>query len=127
MMEIDVKELTTYRISEDGETVAVRLKDGAGIETSLSFPVAALGNLVMTLPGVIEAALQRQFRDAAFRYAYPVRSWSVEEAADPGAVIVTLRTVDGFGVSFSMGRGNAEKLGYSMAGWVAKPRAFTAH
>lgn len=127
MMEIDVKELTTYRISEDGETVAVRLKDGAGIETSLSFPVAALGNLVMTLPGVIEAALQRQFRDAAFRYAYPVGSWSVEEAADPGAVIVTLRTVDGFGVSFSMGRGNAEKLGYSMAGWVAKPRAFTAH
>lgn len=126
-MEIDVKELTTYRISEDGETVAVRLKDGAGIETSLSFPVAALGNLVMTLPGVIEAALQRQFRDAAFRYAYPVGSWSVEEAADPGAVIVTLRTVDGFGVSFSMGRGNAEKLGYSMAGWVAKPRAFTAH
>ena len=127
MMEIDVKELTTYRISEDGETVAVRLKDGAGIETSLSFPVAALGNLVMTLPGVIEAALQRQFRDAAFRYAYPVGSWSVEEAADPGAVIVTLRTVDGFGVSFSMGRGNAEKLGYSMAGWVAKPSAFTAH
>jgi hypothetical protein len=126
-MEIDVKELTTYRISEDGETVAVRLKDGAGIETSLSFPVAALGNLVMTLPGVIEAALQRQFRDAAFRYAYPVGSWSVEEAADPGAVIVTLRTVDGFGVSFSMGRGNAEKLGYSMAGWVAKPSAFTAH
>ncbi|MBN8911381.1 MAG: hypothetical protein J0H65_04840 [Rhizobiales bacterium] len=126
-MDIDVKELTTYRISEDGQTVTLRFRDGAGVETSLRVPVAALGNLVMTLPGIIEAALQRQFGDASFRYAYPVGSWSVEEAVDPGAVIVTMRTVDGFGVSFSMGRGNAEKLGHSMADWVASPRMATAH
>ena len=126
-MDIDVKELTTYRISEDGQTVTLRFRDGAGVETSLCVPVATLGNLVMTLPGVIEAALQRQYQDASFRYAYPVGSWSVEEAVDPGAVIVTLRTTDGFGVSFSMGRGNAEKLGRSMAGWVAGPRMATTH
>lgn len=127
VMDIDVKELTTYRISEDGETVALRLKDEAGTETSLSFPISQLGNLVMTLPGLIEAALQRQFQDASFRYAYPVGSWSVEEAVDPGAVIVTLRTTDGFGVSFSMGRGNAEKLGHSMAGWMSRPSPILAH
>lgn len=126
-MDIDVKELTTYRISEDGETVALRLRDDSGTETSLSFPISALGNLVMTLPGVIEAALQRQYQDASFRYAYPVGSWAVEESVDPGAVIVTLRTTDGFGVSFSMGRGNAEKLGHSIAGWVAGPRMATTH
>lgn len=126
-MEIDVKELTTYRISEDGESVALRVRDETGVETQLSFPIEQLGNLVMTLPGVIEAALQRQYRDASFRYAYPVGSWSVEGTVDPGGVIVTLRTTDGFGVSFSMGRGNAEKLGHSMAGWVVSPSLVTAH
>lgn len=126
-MDIDVKELTTYRISEDGESVVLRVRDETGAETQLSFPIEQLGNLVMTLPGVIEAALQRQYGDTSFRYAYPVGSWSVEGTVDPGGVIVTLRTTDGFGVSFSMGRGNAEKLGHSMAGWVVSPSLAMAH
>lgn len=119
-MNIDVKELTTYHISEDGQTVALRVEDEAGAEASLRFKISELGNLVMTLPSLIEATLKRQHRDTLFRFAYPVGSWSVEEAADPGSLIVTLRTQDGFGVSFAMGRGNAEKLGRAMG--IGVPR-----
>lgn len=126
-MDIDVKELTTYKISEDGQSVALKIVDTAGVETSLIFKLGELGNLAMTLPGLIEAALRRQYRDASFRFAYPIGSWAVEEAADPGALIVTLRTKDGFGVSFSMGRGNAEKLGRSMAAGVQRPSVVTTH
>ncbi|MCC7254036.1 hypothetical protein [Hyphomicrobium sp.] len=125
-MDIDVKVLTTYKVSEDGEKVALRLVDETGTERCLNFKVSQLGNLVVTLPSLIEAALRQQYRDAAFRFAYPVGSWSVEEAVDPGALIVTLRTLDGFGVSFSLGRGNAERLGHSMAG-VSRPVAATTH
>lgn len=126
-MDIDVKALTTYQISEDGQTVALKVIDETGAETSLTFGIGVLGNLVMTLPGLIDAALKRQYRDTSFRFAYPIGSWSIEEAIDPGSVIVTLRTQDGFGVSFSMGRCNAEKLGHSMASGVAQPSATITH
>jgi len=126
-MNIDVKELTTYTISEDGETVALKLKDETGAETALKFKLTELGNLVMTLPGLIEAALRRQYGDASFRFAYPVGSWSVEQAMDPGALILTLRTQDGFGVSFSLGRGNAGELSRSIAPEAVRPAAVVTH
>jgi hypothetical protein len=125
-MDIDVKALTTYAISEDGESVALKLQDATGAEQSLRFPLSELGNLVMTLPGLIESALRRQYCDASFRFAYPVGSWSVEEA-EAGVLILTLRTVDGFGVSFSMARGNAERLGNSIATGALTARALTTH
>lgn len=126
-MDIDVKALTTYKISDDGERASLRLVDAAGVETSLRFAIDDLGNLLMTLPGLIEAALQRRYGDAAFRFAYPIRSWKVKEAADPGALIVTLNTPDGFGVSFSMGRSNAEKLGACIAGGGVRSPALATH
>jgi|JRYL01.1.fsa_nt_gb citrate lyase gamma subunit len=121
-MDVDVRALTTYSIDEDGESVVLRLLDETGVERSLRFKIDDLGNLLMTLPGLIEAALQRRHGDAAFRFAYPIGSWSVEEAAEPSSLIVTLRTRDGFGVSFSMGQGHAKQLGRSIAAGVLGPR-----
>lgn len=126
-MTIEVKELTTYKVSEDGQTVVLNLVDKAGSATSLRFQIGDLGNLVMTLPTLIEAALRRKYRDASFRYTYPIGSWAVEAASDPASVIVTLRTEDGFAVSFSMARGNAKELGHSMSSGASRPAAITAH
>lgn len=121
-----VKELTTYKISEDGQSVTLKMLDEVGTESALSFGIGELGNLVMTLPGLIETALQRQLRDGSFRFAYPVGSWAIEESTDPSSLIVTLRTKDGFGVSFSMPRGNAMKLAHSLSEVEHKP-ALVAH
>lgn len=121
-----VKELTTYKISEDGQSVTLKMLDELGAEAALSFGIGELGNLVMTLPGLIETALQRQLRDGSFRFAYPVGSWAIEESTDPSSLIVTLRTKDGFGVSFSMPRGNAMRLAHSLSEVEHKP-AVVAH
>lgn len=121
-----VKELTSYKISEDGQSVTLKMLDEVGTESALSFGIGELGNLVMTLPGLIETALQRQLRDGSFRFAYPVGSWAIEESTDPSSLIVTLRTKDGFGVSFSMPRGNAMKLAHSLSEVEHKP-ALVAH
>jgi hypothetical protein len=121
-----VKELTTYKISEDGQSVTLKMLDELGAEAALSFGIGELGNLVMTLPGLIETALQRQLRDGSFRFAYPVGSWAIEESTDPSSLIVTLRTKDGFGVSFSMPRGNAMRLAHSLCEVEHKP-AVVAH
>lgn len=126
-MEIDVKELTTYDICEDGKAVVLKLVDANGNASALTFQIAELGNLVMTLPSLIEAALQRQFRDTSLRFAYPIGSWSVEQASDPASMIVTLRTKDGFGVSFSMARNKADELGNAMSGASLATSPVLAH
>jgi hypothetical protein len=126
-MTIDVKQLTTYKVSEDGQTITLSLVDAVGEPASLNFQISELGNLLMTLPNLIEAALKRKYRDASFRFTYPVGSWSVESATDPSALIITLRTTDGFGVSFSLARGNAEELGRSVSASALRPMAMTAH
>jgi hypothetical protein len=113
-MAISVRELTSYQIGADGKSVELRMKDDTGREHELSFKLAELGNLVLTLPGLIEAALRRQIRDTSFRFTYPMGTWSIEQASDPSKVIVTLRTDDGFGVSFSMASSKAQDLGSAL-------------
>lgn len=56
-------------------------------------------------------------------------SWSIEQAIDPASVIVTLRTSDGFGISFSMERVHAVKLSQSLSDVEIeeKPAAVLAH
>jgi len=126
-MTITVKKMTTYNISEDGKAVTLSLVDHAGNPASLEFQVPDLGNLAMTLPSLIEAALRRQLRDGSFRYAYPMGSWSIEQSTDPSFLIVTLRTKDGFGVSFSMPRDNALQLAHSLSGPQVKAGPHLTH
>lgn len=126
-MAINVKELTTYDISEDGSTATLSLVDDAGNPTSLRFQITDLGNLAMTLPSMIEAAMRRRNRDGSYRFAHPIGSWSIEQASDPSALIVTMRTMDGFGVSFCMGRGNAMQFADSLAEVEAAPEAKFTH
>ncbi len=120
-MAITVKELTTYEISGDGTTVELNVVDEAGKSTCLQFQLPDLGNLLMTLPSLIEAALRRKYRDGAYRFAHPVGHWSIEAASDPSSVIVSLQTKDGFGVNFSMRRSDATELARSLSDVTPKP------
>jgi hypothetical protein len=74
----------------------------------------------MTLPGLIDKALQTRFGDQSLRYAYPLASWAVEQSSDPTQGMVTLRTVDGFSVCFSIPRDQQSELGEAL---VAQPAA----
>jgi hypothetical protein len=57
---------------------------------------------MMTLPDIVRRSLQARYGDPSMRVVYPVGSWSLERSAVPGNVIVTLRTPDGFSVSFGL-------------------------
>ena len=81
-----------------------------------------VGALAMTLPGLIDKALQTRFGDQSLRYAYPLASWAVEQSTDPTQGMVTLRTVDGFSVCFSIPRDQQSELGEAL---VAQPAAKT--
>ena len=73
----------------------------------------------MTLPGLIDRALQTRFGDQRLRYAYPLASWVIEQSSNATQCIVTLRTEDGFSVCFSIPLQRQIELGEALAAQLA--------
>jgi hypothetical protein len=114
MMQIDPSALTTCEVAPDG-AVSLGFVDSAGNPSTLRLSLNQVGTLVMTLPGLLDKALQRCYGDGSLRYAYPLDSWMVEQSSDPTVRMVTLRTVDGFSVCFSVLREQQSLLGEAIA------------
>lgn len=100
-MEIESRELTTCDVTRDGEVVRLRFNDTSGNAVVLSLPFAQAGALTMTLPYLLTKALRARFGNEGSRFVFPLGEWVVEGVADGRTVIVTLRTIDGFEVSFA--------------------------
>lgn len=125
-MQVDVKKLSDYAVAADGKSISLGVVDANDRDIQLSMSVDQLGMLVMTLPGLIEKALRAKYRDATLRYCHPTGDYFVEQASDPNALIVTMRTPDGFGVSFSMSRQQADILGDALFAAAADTRKVIA-
>jgi hypothetical protein len=117
-MEIETQALTTCEVAADGGAVSLGFVDSEGKPATIRLSLNQVGALVMTLPGLIDKALQTRFGDQSLRYAYPLASWVVEQSSDPTQGMVTLRTVDGFSVCFSIPREQQSELGEAL---VAQP------
>ena len=118
-MEIDSQALTTCEIAPDGDAISLGFVDTVGNPATIRLSIDQAGALLMTLPGLIDRALQTRFGDQSLRYAYPLASWIVEQSSDLAQGIVTLRTVDGFSVCFSMPRQQRIELGEALVAQLA--------
>lgn len=96
------RQLTTFDVSPDGESFAIHVTDEQAQPGTLVLPAECLNALMMTLPEMVRRSLHRRFRDETMRVVYPVGSWEVERSPQVGTMIVTLRTPDGFQVSFGL-------------------------
>ena len=117
-MEIDTQALTTCEVAADGGAISLGFVDSDGKPATIRLSLNQVGALAMTMPGLIDKALQTRFGDQSLRYAYPLASWKVEQSSDPSQGMVTLRTVDGFSVCFSIPREQQSELGEAL---VAQP------
>src|SRR6202035_6094880 len=117
-MEIETQSLTTCEVAADGGAISLGFVDSIGNPATIRLSLNQVGALVMTLPGLIDKALQTRYGDQSLRYAYPLASWAVEQSTDPTQGMVTLRTVDGFSVCFSIPRAQQTQLGEPL---VAQP------
>jgi hypothetical protein len=117
-MEIEAKLLTTCDVSPDG-VISLNLVDSSGQPATIRLSVDQAGVLIMTLPDLIDKALQNRYADASLRYTYPLASWTLEQSNDPNQCIVTFRTADGFGARFSITREQRSQLSEAFA--VASP------
>jgi len=113
-MKIDTQALTTCEVAADGGAISLGFVDSTGNPAIIRLSLNQVGALAMTLPGLIDKALQTRFGDQSLRYAYPLASWLVEQSSDPAQTMVTLRTVDGFSVCFSIPRQQQSELGAAL-------------
>jgi hypothetical protein len=112
---IDFKALTTCEVAADGRSISIGFVDGDGNAGAIRLSVNQVGTLAMTIPALLEKALRARFGDASLRYAYPLASWTVEHSSDPATRMITMRTVDGFNVSYSMPPAEQDELGKALA------------
>jgi hypothetical protein len=120
MKEIDTQALTSCEIAADGGAISLGFVDSTGTPATIRLSLNQVGALAMTLPGLIDKALRTRFGDQSLRYAYPLESWVVEQSSDPSQGMITLRTVDGFSVCFSILKAQQNELGEAL---VAQPTA----
>lgn len=102
MIVIHGKQLTPFGVAPDGESFALHMTDEAAQPVSLILPSDCLSGLLMSLPEIIARCLRLRFGEPSLRVVYPVERWDVERSPVPGRVVVTLRTPDGFAISFSL-------------------------
>ena len=121
-MEIKTEALTSCEVAPDGNIISLGFIDAAGQPATIRLSLNQVGALAMTLPGLIDKALQVRFRDQSLRYAYPLESWVIEQSTDPRHGMVTLTTADGFSVCFSIPREQQNELGEAL---VSQPPAKT--
>jgi hypothetical protein len=126
MMEIETQSLTSCEVAADG-AISLGFVDSTGNPATIKLSLNQVGALAMTLPGLIDKALQVRFGDQSLRYAYPLASWAIEASSDPSQGMVTLRTVDGFSVCFSIPRQQQNELGEALVAQPAAMPAMRAH
>ena len=114
-MEIETQSLTACDVTPDGGLISLSFVDSNGQPATILMSLNQVGALIMTLPGILERALQNRFCDYTLRYTYPLASWAVEQSTDPTQCMVTLRTAEGFGVCFSIPREQQSLISEALA------------
>jgi hypothetical protein len=99
---IDIKRLARFETGEDGASISLVAEDVSGRSVRLTFAIDVLGSLIMTLPQMVTAAIQRCRNDPSARLVYPLAESRTELSTDRSTRILTLKTPDGFTVSFAL-------------------------
>ncbi len=96
--------LTTWSVSQDGNREQLGFADGDGHLRRIDLPVEAVSGLLLTLPRVLQRALEA-CGDDRDRIVHPLREGRLEQAGGNGLLILSLDTTGGFGASFTLAPG----------------------
>jgi hypothetical protein len=106
--------LTTCRVAPDGSTVGLELIDCTGATVTVELPFDQAEAVVMTLPTMLTQALRQQTGSDDARYVFGLGEWSLENAKGQECLIATLKTTDGFEVSFGIPFDACRSLGWNL-------------
>jgi len=112
---IDIKGLARFETGDDGASISLIAEDVSGRSIRLRFPTDVLSSLIMTFPQMVTAAIQRRRNDPSARLVYPLAESRTELSTDLSTRILTLKTPDGFTVSFAVSDDQFRELARSGA------------
>jgi len=96
------RKLTVCRVSADGSSVGLEFLDHAGTKVALELPLEQAEAIVMTLPHLLARATKMRTGSEDARYVFGLNEWSIERVDNENCLIATLKTTDGFEVSFGI-------------------------
>ena len=76
--------------------------------------IDALTGLLMTLPRMLQTALDARFPDGSLRFVQRLGTWRIEQAECDAGLILKLGTRDGFEVAFALHSQDAGSLGAAL-------------
>lgn len=106
--------LTSCRVAEDGVDVTLEFVDQAGQAVALKLPLDQAEAIVMTLPRLLSNAVRQRTGNDEARYVFDLGQWAIESARKHGCLIATLKTPDGFEVSFAIPPEAGRSFGWTL-------------
>jgi hypothetical protein len=113
-MIINCSTLTTCHAVGNGEIVMLEFIDEDGRSVSVRFAFEHAQSIAMTLPRLLTLAVKAQTGQDNARYVFSLGEWSLEGVEGEQSFILTLKTKDGFEVSFRMPPNVSKSLGWSL-------------
>jgi hypothetical protein len=111
--------LTAWSVVSGGTEIALDFVAIDGELHRIVLPVDILSGLMMTLPRMLQSALDERFPGGSFRVVQWLGNWQLEQQASGDGLILKLGTQDGFEVAFAL---NAEHAGSLGAALLQTPR-----
>lgn len=106
--------LTTCRVAEDGTDVRLEFIDQSGQTVVVELPLDQAEIVVMTLPHMLSNAVRRKTGNSDARYVFDLGEWVIESAKERSCLIATLKTPNGFEVSFAIPPEAGRSLGWTL-------------
>jgi hypothetical protein len=117
---IEGQELTSWAVLAGGTHVRMEFIGTDSTPHRIVLPFDVLSGLLMTLPRMLQTALDARFSDRTLRFVQQLGKWHIEQAEANTGLIPRLGTRDGFEVAFVLNDRDADALGTAL---VAAPGA----
>ena len=111
---IEGEQLTAWSVSVGGTHVRMDFIGTDGTPHRIVLPFDVLSGLLMTLPRMLQTALNARFSDGSLRFVQCLGSWQIEQAEADPSLILRLGTRDGFEVAFALNGSDAGSLGAAL-------------
>lgn len=111
---IEGEKLTAWKVLPGGTQICLDFVAIDGGKHRIVLPVDTLSGLMMTLPRMLQSALDERFPDGSFRVVQGLGNWQLERQTSGDGLILKLGTQDGFEVAFALNGEHAGSLGAAL-------------
>jgi hypothetical protein len=111
---IEGDRLKSWAVLPGGNQISLDFVAIDGGTHRIVLPVDALSGLMMTLPRMLQSALDERFPDGSLRIVQRLGKWQLEQHAIDDELILKLGTNDGFEVAFALNDQHAGSLGAAL-------------